>query len=173
MLRILRTDLGQPMRPAALLLVLLTLAGSSTARGFDVHVYWENHCLECHGHAGAFARSRLSLEDGALASGHWGRGVDRFLANHHTSADMLPAVLDMLTAQVATDPVFENRCAACHGPATGLVRNSLARGGDGLVLSRSGQSVEAFLAGHGGLTPAEARALAERLEAIADEIGLP
>jgi mono/diheme cytochrome c family protein len=161
------------MRTTPLLLLLLTLAGASAARGFDVHVYWENHCAECHGHAGAFARSRLSLEDGVLASGHWGTGVDRFLANHHTSADMLPAVLDILTAQVATEPIFENRCAACHGRAADLVRESLARGADGLVLRRSGQSVEVFLGGHGGLTPAEARALAERLTTIADEVDLP
>jgi mono/diheme cytochrome c family protein len=161
------------MRTTPLLLVLLTLAGASAARGFDVHVYWENHCAECHGHAGAFARSRLSLEEGVLASGHWGTGVDRFLANHHTSADMLPAVVEMLTAQVATDPVYENRCTACHGAAAVLVRENLARGPDGLVLRRSGQSVEAFLARHGGLTPAEARALAERLAGIADEVDLP
>ncbi len=162
------------MRTTPLLLLLLTLAGASAARGFDAHFYWENHCAECHGHAGAFARSRLSLAEGVLASGHWGTGVDRFLANHHTSPDMLPAVMDMLTAQVATDPVYADRCAACHGPAADLVRQGLARGADGLVLRRRGQPVASFLAGHGGGLPAdEAGLLVGRLTAIADEIGLP
>jgi hypothetical protein len=154
-------------------LALTMLATALPAGAFDVHVYWENHCRECHGHAGAFARSRLSLEDGALASGHWGTGVDRFLANHHTSADMLPAVADMLTAQVATDPLYETRCAACHGPAAALVRESLVRGAEGLVLRRTGQPLPEFLAGHDGLAAAEARKLAERFAGIADEVGLP
>lgn len=53
------------------------------ASAIDLHAYWENHCAECHGHAGAFARERLQVHEGRLVSNHRGGALERFLSSHH------------------------------------------------------------------------------------------
>jgi len=154
------------LAPAALLL----LAGGAAALARDIHADWENHCLECHGHAGAFARARLGVAGGVLVSDHWGADLERFLANHHTSAATLGPIIEMLRAQLATPPVFAEKCAGCHGRAADLARSGALVERDGRLLIRaSGRPVAALLERHGGVDAAEAAIIAERLAALLAE----
>lgn len=136
----------------------------------DIHADWENHCLECHGHAGAFARDRLRLEAGVLVSDHWGAGLERFLANHHTTAQTLGPIIGMLRAQVATPPVFAEKCQACHGRAADFVRGGAVQMAQGrLVATASGRPVTILLERHGGVDATEAAVVVERLTALLAE----
>jgi hypothetical protein len=155
---------------AAIAAVLVLSAGS--APGVDLHAYWENHCAECHGHSGAFARERLRVEQGRLVSDHWGRDLERFLANHHAAGPVLPELAAMLVAQVQAAPTYRDRCEGCHGPAADLVRGALVREDGILRLRTDGRPLDAFLARHGGLGAEERAALLRRLGEIAAEVGL-
>lgn len=139
------------------------------AQARDVHVEWEDRCLECHGHAGAFARERLDVVDGVLVSDHWGPDVGRFLANHHTTPETLGPITAMLVAQATTPPVYAERCARCHGRAADLVRQSVERRDGQLVLAASGRPLADLLARHGGLGPGELDTVLESLDRLIDE----
>ncbi len=149
------------------LVALLIASGAASAA--DIHAYWENHCLECHGHAGAFARDRLTVEDGVLASDRWGTRLERFLANHYTTPATLGPIVAMLTAQVTTPPLYAEHCRSCHATAADLVRNSVERR-DGVLYARSsGQALAPFLERHGGLAGEEVPVVLQVLDRLVDE----
>lgn len=149
------------------------LIGSGAASAADIHAYWENHCLECHGHAGDFARDRLTVADGVLVSDHWGSGLDRFLANHHTTPATLGPIIAMLAAQVATPALYAEHCSGCHGTAAELVRDSVERH-DGVLHGRSsGRPLAPFLTRHGGLASDEIALVLESLDRLVDETVTP
>lgn len=161
-------------RASALVVAGLLSVAAPPASARDIHADWENHCLECHGHAGAFARDRLDVEGGVLVSDHWGIDLERFLANHHTSAEMLGPIIEMLRAQVATPPVFAEKCAGCHGRAAEFVRSGALIEQDGTLLVRaSGLPVAVLLERHGGVDAAEAAAIVLRLAALLAETAAP
>ncbi len=135
----------------------------------DVHVEWEDRCAECHGHAGAFARQRLAVVDGVLVSDHWGTEVGRFLANHHTTPATLGPITAMLMAQATTPPVYAERCAGCHGPAAGLVRQSIVRRNGQPVIASSGLPLADALERHGRLEPGELDIVVRTLDRLIDE----
>jgi hypothetical protein len=154
------------MRLTALVVLLI---GSGAASAADIHAYWENHCLECHGHAGAFARERLTVEGGVLVSEHWGSRLERFLANHRTTPATLGPIIAMLTAQVATPALYAEHCSGCHGTAADLVRDTVDRR-DGVLHGRSsGRPLAPFLARHGGLASDEIPIVLESLDRLVDE----
>jgi hypothetical protein len=69
------------------------------ATGMDLHRMWDNRCLECHGHSGAFARQFLSVSSGQLQGRHHMDNLHRFLSNQHPSDSEVDAIYSMLLAQ--------------------------------------------------------------------------
>ncbi|WP_284486663.1 hypothetical protein [Sedimentitalea xiamensis] len=55
------------------------LAGATQDVG--MHEFFETRCLRCHGHAGPFARDRLSVADGEVV-GSRGQPLAGFLQRH-------------------------------------------------------------------------------------------
>ncbi|MEZ5861815.1 MAG: hypothetical protein R3D28_23010 [Geminicoccaceae bacterium] len=157
------------MRAGTALLWSMLAALPLAAQGQDVHVEWEDRCAECHGHAGAFARQRLEVVDGVLVSDHWGADLGRFLASHHTTPATLGPITAMLTAQVNTPPVYAERCAGCHGPAAGLVRQSIVRRNGQPVIASSGLPLADALERHGRLEPGELDIVVQTLDRLIDE----
>lgn len=159
--------------PAVAFRIATTLApllAAVPAAGFDVHGFWDSECSECHGDAGAFAGERLSVDDGRLVSAQWGEELARFLATHHMNEAALGPMLAMLTAQATPVPVYDLRCAECHGPAADLVARSILWR-DGRLITAGGTPLDGFLVDHGALAPDEIPALIDRLEALADDAG--
>lgn len=144
---------------------------AATAQPIDLHAYWDDRCSECHGHSAAFARQRLTIENGQLI-GRW-REVTfvAFLENHHGHAELAPRLLAMLTAQATTEPLYAEKCAKCHQSAASLARASLAVQDGRLVVKGSGMSVADLLKRHGKLSPAEAASMVETLKRVLGEVG--
>lgn len=157
------------MRGGTVLLWAVLAIAPYAAQARDVHVEWEDRCAECHGHAGAFARERLAVADGVLVSDHWGAELGRFLANHHTTPSTLGPIIAMLTAQATTPPVYAERCAGCHGPAAGLVRQSIVRRKGQPVIASSGLPLADALQRHGRLEPGELDIVVQTLDRLIDE----
>lgn len=159
------------MRTWVLCIAALLAAPQAPAQnGPDLHDYWDQRCRSCHGEAGAFARSTLSVRDGRLLGVHHRDDLERFLRQHYLAEDWVRPVMAMLAAQVTTDPLFQARCASCHGRASDFARESLAWR-DGVLIGRTGQQpVAATLRSHGGLAPAEAAAMVGTLQRVLGEV---
>jgi hypothetical protein len=149
----------------------ITLLAAGSASALDLHRYWDDRCAECHGHSATFARQRLSVVDGKLTGKSHRTGLDAFLANHHTNAELAPQLMAMLAAQATTAPVYAAKCAGCHETAAQLARESLSLKGEEVVLKTSGRPVADLLKRHGKLTPAEAATMVETLKRIVREVG--
>ncbi|MCL5778385.1 hypothetical protein M1105_15500 [Limibaculum sp. FT325] len=133
----------------------------------DFHAIWEARCLSCHGHAGAFARERLTLEAGEVR-GRGGRDLRPFLARHGGGLppDQVELFLDVLARQLASGGFYERECRICHDSARELARLRLVLR-DGRLMGRySGREIATFLVGHGRMSEAEAEAMTEALAAI-------
>lgn len=156
----------------AILAASLLLSGPVRAAPSDrdLHVYWEQRCQDCHGHAGAFARRFLALRDGRLAGRHLGADLERFLHQHYLADELVAPVMAMLTAQVTTPALFAQRCVACHGTAADFVRKSLALRQGELVGKDSGRPVAQTLLTHGKLTEQEASLVVESLRRVHLEV---
>lgn len=59
------------------------LLGSFSAHSVDLHAFWDDRCHECHGHAGAFARTFMNVEAGQLVGRHHKDDLKRFLGQHY------------------------------------------------------------------------------------------
>ena len=75
----------------------------------------------------------------------------------------------MLTAQATTPPVYAERCAGCHGPAAGLVRQSIVRRNGQPVIASSGLPLADALERHGRLEPGELDIVVQTLDRLIDE----
>ena len=135
---------------AGLLATILstTIAPAETA---DLHRLFEQQCGRCHGHAGDFARAKLSIVDGVLR----GRRPDLkgFLERHHgpRTAAEAEGLYWMFFRQVEAGGEFKQRCRICHDSASDLVRDRLIVV-DGALRGRyTGNDIHAFLVGHGRL----------------------
>lgn len=125
----------------------------SAASALDLHLYWENRCQECHGHAGAFARRHLKVVQGVLAGSHHKSDLKRFLGQHEAGPSLASDIYEMLLAQVQTKPVFQQKCAGCHDTAAAFARSSLTIR-DSVVVGRSnGIPIAEFLKGTGSSLP--------------------
>jgi hypothetical protein len=155
------------------LLPIIVASGACRAADADrdLHHYWDTRCKDCHGDAGAFARSTLRVQDGLLLGAHHERDLDLFLQHHYLTADLVAPVKRMLAAQVATPPLFARHCSACHATAAEFARKSLALRGDVPVGFRSGRPVGDYLQSHGGLTPDQIPTVVESLRRVLREIG--
>lgn len=158
-------------RGGAALLCAITVLAAGSASALDLHRYWDDRCAECHGHSATFARQRLSVADGKLIGTSHRTGLDVFLANHHTNAELAPRLIAMLAAQATTAPVYAAKCAGCHETAAQLARQSLMLKGEDVVIKTSGRPVADLLKRHGKLTPAEAAAMVETLKRVVREVG--
>lgn len=159
----------KPLHQIGSILCALILA-AGPAGAIDLSDFWNSRCKECHGDAAAFARSRLKAEGGVLASRHSKRDVLRFLGQHEMGPTHAEGIYAMLLAQVASQPVFEERCAGCHKTATEFARTSLVIK-DGKLIGRSnGREVSSFLVRHGGLRPDEIPGVMESLTRASGEI---
>lgn len=153
---------------AALMGLCASWAG---AAGTDLHAYWDGRCRSCHGDAGAFARSTLSVDAaGRLQGRHHADDLDRFLRQHYLADDLVAPVTAMLVAQVATPPLFKEDCASCHGTAADFARKSLELRGGVLTGKASGRPVQAFLHSHGALPPAQVPEMVKTLTRVLGEV---
>ena len=143
------------------------MADSGHAQQTDMHAFFEERCLACHGHAGPFARDRLSIEQGQVV-GSQGLTLDRFLTRHKggMSDEQARQLLEMFRQQIETGAFFQHRCRTCHDTAREFARlNLIVR--DGVLFGRySGQEVGPFLVGHSRLTEDEATEMNNLLAAI-------
>lgn len=150
---------------------VLSVLAAGSASALDLHRYWDDRCAECHGHSATFARQQLSVVDGKLVGKSHRTGLDAFVANHHTNAELAPQLIAMLAAQTTTAPLYAAKCAGCHETAAQLARESLALKGEDVVIKTSGRPVADLLKRHGKLTPAEAATMVETLKRIVREVG--
>ena len=133
--------------------LLATILGTAKAPAEtpDLHRLFEQRCQRCHGHAGDFAREKLSIVDGVLR----GRGPDLkgFLQRHHgpQTAAEAEGLYRLFFRQVEAGGEFKQRCKICHGSASDLVRDRLIVVGGTLRGRYTGNDIRAFLVGHGRL----------------------
>lgn len=157
----------------ALALALTVAAPASAADTFDLHWFWDQRCGECHGHAGRFAHTALSVEDGRLVGRHHRDDLMLFLGNHGVPAARVKPVYDMLLAQARTGRQFAARCAGCHETAAALVRDSLEMR-DGVLTGReTGRPVAEYMKRHARLPPDEVTFFVDLLNRIEGEVRSP
>jgi hypothetical protein len=157
------------MRKVRILLVLVAglLCGGARAQQTDLHRLFEARCQQCHGHAGDFARDSLKLGPDGV-TGSRGQPLDRFLTRHGggVPADDIAPLLAMFGRQIASGPVYGDRCRMCHDRAHEFAGAKLILN-DGVLTGRySARPVGPFLTGHARLTPAEAMAMTDALTGI-------
>lgn len=151
----------------ACFVVALVAAGSGRAQQADMHAFFEERCLACHGHAGAFARDRLSVDQGQVV-GSQGQTLDRFLTRHKggMSDEQARQLLEMFQKQIDSGAFFQNRCRTCHGSAREFARLKLILRDDVLYGRYSGRKVGPFLIGHSRLTAPQAAEMTRLLAAV-------
>lgn len=146
------------------------LACAPAGRAIDLHQFWDGRCSECHGHAGPFSRSHLTVKDGKLIGRH-NIDLKRFLELHESGPAQAGAIYDMLLAQAQTKPVYQQKCAGCHETAAEFARTSLVIR-EGVVSGKSnGRPIAEHLKRHGKLAPDEIPVVVESLSRVLGEIG--
>jgi hypothetical protein len=137
----------------------------------DLHDYWDQRCQSCHGDAGPFARSTLTVDSqGRLLGRHHKDDLARFLKQHYLADEMVETVMAMLRGQATTPPLFRQHCASCHGRASSFARESLVLEG-GVLKGRTGARVVAqLLRAHGDLDAAEVPVVVESLTRVLGEV---
>lgn len=153
-----------------LLLTLALTALSAAADGVDLHHYWDQRCEGCHGHAGAFARRFLRIDNGRLVGAHHKNDLGLFLRNHYLTDALVGPISAMLMAQVASRPLFSEKCAGCHGNASEFARNALLIKDGVLVARANGHKVVDYLATHGKLNPNEVQIVVTNLTRVQMEV---
>lgn len=139
----------------------------------DLHRFWDQRCADCHGHAGAFARNFLTVQDGVLQGSHHRNDLRGFLGNHGAPAGDVDAIYAMLLAQAQRQDEFKARCGRCHRTAADVARGLHPDQSGVLVLERTGRPVAAFLAHHGGLTRNQVPFFVELLTRLEGEVHRP
>lgn len=165
---------GRSLQQVAVTIFLLTMAAmacASRAQAVDLHAFWDQRCAECHGHSAQFARKFLSVADGKLVGRHHKDNLREFLGQHHMGSTEAEGIATMLQAQVTTPPIFQQKCASCHGTAAELVRGSVERVGTDLVGRPKGRRLSQFLRRHGKLEAGEVDIMLASLARVLDEVG--
>jgi hypothetical protein len=158
---------------ASFVLVTAMLVPSAVgAGGIDLHRLWDDRCVECHGHAGDFARTFLSVSNGELQGRHHIHDLRRFMRNHYLADREVDAVYKMLLAQVSSPARFKDECGSCHKTAAEFVRSSLELR-DGVLYSRkSGRPIN-LLDHHKDLGPDDVEFFEKLLTRVAHEVYRP
>jgi len=159
---------------ASLALALLLQATSMVeARGINLHWLWHNHCTECHGHAGDFARKFLNVSNGELQGVHHVHDLREFMRNHYLSDNDVDAIYNMLLAQASIPPRFKEECSSCHNTAADFVSNSLELR-DGVLYGRkTGAPIRQFLSHHRKLNSEDIEFFMVQLSRVANEVFRP
>lgn len=143
------------------------------SNGIDLHRLWDDRCLECHGHAGDFARKFLRASGDELQGRHHVHDLRRFLSNHYLANHEVDAVYDMLRAQSNRQARFKTECGGCHGVAANFVRDKLDLS-QGVVYGReSSLPIRSFLEYHRQLPPDDVDFYVELLTRVAREVYRP
>jgi mono/diheme cytochrome c family protein len=154
---------------ATIIATAAAVLANTAAFAVDLHQYWDGHCVECHGHAGDFARRFLSVKDGVLRGRHHQDNLRVFLANHYLDRDLIGPVMNMLLVQAQSEPQFKARCAGCHGAASEFARASLNLRDGILVGIKTDRPVAEFLRRHAGVQPGEIEAFVDTLTRVKKE----
>ncbi|HYH37556.1 MAG TPA: hypothetical protein VD860_04975 [Azospirillum sp.] len=153
--------------------VLGGLVNAARADSFDLHWFWDQRCADCHGHAGTFARTALTVENGRLVGRHHRDDLMLFLGNHGVPAARVKPLHDMLLAQATAGARFKEKCGDCHESAAELVRESVVLR-DGVVSGReTGRPMADFLKRHGKLAPDDVPFFVELLTRVEREVRSP
>lgn len=152
-------------------LLFVAPAGPLAKDQIDLHAHWDARCGTCHGHAGAFARRTLRVEQGRLLGHHQADQLDRFLRQHYLNDALVAPISQMLLAQVQAPPLFERHCSHCHDSAAEFARRSLGLRQGQLISRHQGLALADTLRRHGGLDPDQAAALLTRLRQVLTEVG--
>ena len=155
----------------SMLLLSLIPAWANAAVGFDLHWFWDDNCAQCHGHSGEFSRQFLLINNDQLQGRHHVDDLLVFMRHHYTRSDQMEAIHDMLKAQVAIEPRFEQQCSKCHRKASELVRESTILRSEVLTIRGSGQTIRQFLQSHRRLTSQDIDFYDTLLTRIARETG--
>lgn len=171
--RLLRRLLCRLVSRRALVATLLACGPATGVAGdqIDLHLYWDARCGSCHGHAGAFARRTLRVEQGRLLGHHQGERLDLFLRQHYLNDALVAPISQMLRAQVQAPPLFEQHCSRCHDSAAQFARTALGLQQGQLVDRRQGLALADSLRRHGGLAPEQVAPLLARLRQVLTEVG--
>ena len=158
------------MKNLYLLLIAATISPLALPATVDLHAHWDQRCQSCHGHAGAFARRFLRIENDQLVGAHHNSNLDAFLRNHYLNDELVAPVTAMLKAQVASRPLFNQKCAGCHGTAAEFARLSLLIKDGVLIRKSNGRKVVDDLASHGRLKPDEVQIVIDSLTRVRLEV---
>lgn len=161
------------MRRGMLSVVVLIASLGGMAGAVDLHHFWDQRCAECHGHAGPFARRHMKVENGRLVGTHHRDDLATFMGQHQMGPELVAPIQAMLLAQVTTPPVFQQKCASCHGTAADFARASLTVRNGVLTGRENGMPVADFLRRHGRLTEAERPVMVDSLNRVLGEVGGP
>ncbi len=142
----------------------------ATASALDLHQFWDKRCHDCHGHAGEFARRHLKVENGKLTGRHHTDNLKQFMGRHEMGPEHVERIYGMLLAQAATKPVYQQKCAGCHGTAAELVRASISRQDGVLVALPSKRPLSELLKKHGKLSAEEMPIVLESLARVLGEV---
>ena len=164
------------MKPIATLILMLTMAlvthAALSAGRMDLHKFWDDRCLECHGHAAKFAREYLSVSNGKLVGRHHIENIRQFLGNHYLAESEVDSTYEMLLAQVSTQARFQNECSECHNAAADFARGSLEFRNGVLYGRESGKPITDFLNNHRKLQFNDVKFFSDLLIRVARETGL-
>lgn len=152
-------------------LALCAAGCASAIAGTDLHAYWDERCLACHGHAADFSRRFLRVKEGRLLGWHHREDLVQFLRTHYAADEYAPALYAMLLAQREAEPVYREKCAGCHQRAAELVRASIVMREGRLATRRGGQDLAEFLKTHGGANADQLPGLLDTLRRVYRETG--
>jgi hypothetical protein len=131
----------------------------------DPHALFEDRCGRCHGHAGAFALEKLTIENDEVVGQRSGKVVLKTLASHFGRLTDVEArqVVDMFRRQIEAGGLYQTKCRICHDPAKDFARRTLMLR-DGQLFGRySGRPVVDLLSYHGRLQDDERMVLLDML----------
>ncbi|WP_282610951.1 hypothetical protein [Pelagibius sp. Alg239-R121] len=147
--------------------VLLSLIFMNPVAGADFHEIFETRCMECHNHAGDFAREQLTIVDGVLR-GASGRDIAPFLKKHAggLSPEETLLFIEVFMRQIESEGAYQERCLFCHDTARKLALSQLILR-DGRLTGRYSEiDIASFLQGHARLSEGEAAEMTDALGAI-------
>ena len=150
--------------------IFLLSSSLVSASGLDLHAFWDDHCLSCHGHSGQFSRKFLTVSNDQLQGKHHVDDLRLFLSNHYLTDHTVDPIINMLLAQASSEPRFNEECSSCHQSAAEFVRESLMFRDGELYGRSSDMPIRDFLNSHRKLQPRDVDYFIQQLIRIAQEV---